>query len=262
MSQTNEMLRALKRCLKAKGLTYQDVANALELSEPSIRRIFSQGTFTLKRLEQVCRFLDMSIYDLARMTRLDSDQDVTRLTLEQERQLAEDPIALTYFYLLLTGRSVEKITQEFGLDDRQQTTLLVKLSRMKLVELYPTNNGRLLTSRRIDWRRDGPIRKAYQKQVTASFMDSRFEGSEEMFRFDSGELSAASVKILCRKLEKLSQEFDELAEMDIGLPAKEKKAIGMMAGIRPWAYWSILESTANDLGLNVARSQRRAGDAG
>ena len=257
MSQTAEILRALKRCLKAKGLTYRDIAEALDLSESSIRRIFSRKTFSLNRLEQVCRFLDMSVYDLIRMTRLDSADDVSRLSLEQERKLAEDPIALTYFYLMLTGRTPEKIAKEFGLDDRQQTTLLVKLSRLKLVELYPTNNGRLLTSRRIEWRRDGPIRKAYQSQVTKAFMDSKFENNGEMFRFDTGELSEASVEILCRKLEKLSQEFDELTDIDISLPARKKKAIGLMVGLRPWAYWSILESTANDMGLNVERSQAR-----
>ena len=141
------------------------------------------------------------------------------------------------------------------MDDLQQTTLLLKLSRLKLVEMYPSNNGRLLTSRRIEWRRDGPIRKAYQFEVAASFMNSRFEHKSEMLRFDTGELSETSVKIMCRKLEKLSQDFEELSEIDISLPERKKKAIGLMIGIRPWAYWAILESTANDMGLNVERSQ-------
>lgn len=257
MSQTTELLKTLKKCLKAKGLTYKDVAEALDLSEASIRRIFSKQTFTLARLEEICRFLDMSVYDLARIARIGNENNVTQLTLDQERGLAEDPIALTYFYLMLTGRTPDKIASEFGLDPRQQTTLLVRLSRLKLVELYPKNNGRLLTSRRIEWRQNGPIRKAYQRHVTDSFMNSRFDDSNHMFRFESGELSDASLKLVFRKLEKLSQEFDELAELDISLPASKKKAIGMLIGIRPWAYWSILESTANDMGLNVKRSQAR-----
>ena len=39
MSQTAEILRALKRCLKVKGPTWRDVAEALDLSKPSIRRV-------------------------------------------------------------------------------------------------------------------------------------------------------------------------------------------------------------------------------
>jgi len=257
MSQASEMIKALKKCLKAKGLTYKDVAEALDLSEASIRRIFSQGTFTLSRMEQICRCIDMSLYDLARMTKMHTDDHVTRLSMEQEKGLAADPNALTYFYLMLTGRSPEKIASEFGLDERQQTTLLVRLSRLKLVELVPVNSGRLLTSNRIDWRRDGPIRKAYQKQVTDSFMNSDFAAGNEMFRFDTGELSATSVMILHKKLKKLSQDFDELVDLDLSLSPHTRKSIGLMIGVRPWAYWRIMEPTANDMGLNVERSQAR-----
>ena len=95
MNQTQDLLKALKKCLRAKGLGYSDLAEVLDLSESSVKRIFSQQSFTLERLEQVCRFLDMSIYDLARLTRIDTDDEITRLTLEQEQGLADDPLALT-----------------------------------------------------------------------------------------------------------------------------------------------------------------------
>lgn len=257
MSQTSDLLAALKKCLRAKGYSYVDVAEALGISEASVKRIFSRQTFTIERLEEVCRFLDMSIYDLARLTRLERDDEVTQLTMEQEQGLADDPLVLTYFYLLLTGRTPEKIAGEFGLDDRQQTTMLVRLSRLKLVELYPTNSGRLLTSRRIEWRKDGPIRKLYQEQVSAAFMNSRFEGKDQSLTFDTGELSDASVKVLMRKIEKLRREFDELADLDISMPVARKKAYALLIGFRPWTYWAILERTANDMGLNAARSRVR-----
>lgn len=255
MSQTIELLNSLKKCLKARGKTYRDVAQALGISEASVRRIFSKHTFTLDRLEQICRYLDMSVYDLARITKIGMDENVTKLTLAQERALVADRPALTYFYLLLTGRTPEKIAKEFGLTGKQQNSLLVRLSRIKVVELLPKSSGRLLTSRRIEWHRDGPIRKAFQKQVTESFMDSGFDDTNQQFSFDTGELSDASVKVLLRKIDRLSQEFDELADLDISLAANKKKAVGMMIGIRPWAYWSVLEPTANDMGLNVERSQ-------
>ena len=39
MTQTSQMLVALKKCLRAKGLTYCDVAEALDLSEASVKRL-------------------------------------------------------------------------------------------------------------------------------------------------------------------------------------------------------------------------------
>ena len=53
MSQTDQILTALKKCLRAKGLTYRDVAAALELSEASVKRLFSEQSFSLKRLEEI-----------------------------------------------------------------------------------------------------------------------------------------------------------------------------------------------------------------
>lgn len=257
MSQTSDILQSLKKCLRARGRTYGDVAGALGISEASVKRIFSEQTFSLQRLEEICRYLDMSFYDLARMTRVRKQEEVSQLSLQQERGLAKDPLVLTYYYLLLTGRSPVKIAKEFGLDDRQQATMLARLSKLKLVELLPKNNGRLLTARRIDWRHDGPIRRLYQQQVQRTFMESDFSKSDEWFHFDTGELSLASVSVLAKKFEKLSQEFDEFADLDATTPGAKKKAYGLMVSFRPWTFWQILESTANDMGLNAERSQAR-----
>ena len=255
VSQTRDLLNALKKCLRAKGLSYRDVARALKLSEASVKRIFSEQTFSLMRLEEVCRFLDMTIYDLARLTQQTANDQVTTLAVEQEQALADDPLILTYFYLMLTGRTPEAIAEEFGLDDRQQTMMLARLSRLKLVELYPNNNGRLLTGLRIRWRQDGPIRKMYARQVQQSFLDSAFKGDDELFRFEMGELSDASAKVIAKKIGSLARELDDFVELDISVPKPEKRAFGLMIGFRPWNYWQVLETVANDMGLNAERSQ-------
>ena len=93
--------------------------------------------------------------------------------------------------------------------------------------------------------------------MTDVFMNSKFGSRDEDFRFETGELTESSVKVLMKKFEKLSREFDELADLDISVPESRKKAYALMVGFRPWTYWSILEGTANDMGLNAERSQAR-----
>ena len=197
----------------------------------------------------------MTIYDLARMTRQTTDDDVTQLTTEQEQALAADPLVLTYFYLMVTGRTPEAIADEFGLDDMQTNTMLVRLSRLKLVELFPTNTGRLLTSNRIRWRTDGPIERMYRKQVEQAFLDSQFNKADETFRFEMAELSEASAKIIERKLDRLIRELGDYAELDLTAERDAKLSYGLLLGFRPWTFWRILEGTANDMGLNAERSQ-------
>jgi DNA-binding Xre family transcriptional regulator len=67
MAQTQQLIETLKKALKAHGKTYQDVAQHLELSEASVKRLFSEKSFSLQRLDQTCQMMDMEITDLVQM---------------------------------------------------------------------------------------------------------------------------------------------------------------------------------------------------
>lgn len=241
MNQTDQILDALKKCLKARGLTYRDVAPALGVSEASVKRIFSERTFTLARLEDLCRYLDMNIYELAKMTQMFAEDEPRELSDSQEQGLANDPTRLVYFYLLINGWSPARIARKFQLDQSHNTRMLAALDRLKLIELLPRSRVRLLTGRRINWRHGGPVRRLYEGRVKAEFLASRFGGADEMLRFESGELSDASIKLLRRKMKRLAQEFDEFAELDMHQPAEKKRSFALMLAIRPWTMWSIID---------------------
>ena len=257
MSQSGELLKALKKCLRAKGLTYKDVAAFLNISEASVKRVFAEQTFSLTRLEDVCRMLDMSIYDLARLTRLSADHDDTLLSLEQEQGLAEDSTLLVYYYLLLTGRKPQKIADEFGIAKKDNDRILIRLSRLKLVELFTRDKARLLTGRRIQWRPNGPIRRLYERQVKETFVNANFTGRDQTLHFDTGELSDSSINVLIRKIERLAQEFDELVDLELSLPNAKKRGFGLLLAFRPWTYWAILEPHTDALGPLAQKSRRK-----
>lgn len=240
MSQTGQWINTLKRCLKTRGLTYRDVADALDLSEASIKRLFSERSFSLERLEQVCRMMDMSFSDLARLNDLKYAERQTVLSPGQEAALAGDAILLSYFYLLLNGWKIARIAKRFDLDEPRQIRLLVRLDRLGLIELQPGNRVRLLTARRIQWRRDGPVRRLYEREVKQAFLHDAFAENTAHFGFESAELAPESARLLKRRLNRLTREFDELAEMDVNLGPGEKRGYGLMVALRPWAYWNII----------------------
>jgi len=240
MSQTHQWIDTLKRCLKARGITYKDVAKALDLSEASIKRLFSERSFSLQRLEQVCRLVDMSFSDLARLNDLKYQERLTVLSTRQETALAGDALLLSYFYLLLNGWKTRRIAQRFALDEPRQVRLLVKLDRLGLIELQPRNRVRLLTARRIQWRRDGPVRRLYEREVKQAFLHDAFSENTAHFGFESAELAPESARLIQRRLNRLTREFDELAELDTGLEPSGKRGYGLMVALRPWAYWNII----------------------
>ena len=49
MAQTTSIIKVLKRTLKAHEKRYSDVAEALNLSEASVKRLFSEEVFMFRR---------------------------------------------------------------------------------------------------------------------------------------------------------------------------------------------------------------------
>ncbi|HEY0683075.1 MAG TPA: helix-turn-helix transcriptional regulator [Steroidobacter sp.] len=236
MSECAQIIAVLKRSLKARGTTYRDLAQAVGLSEASVKRIFSEETFSLARLEQICTALGLSIVEVAKMAAQQTTPGGQQLTIEQEQTLADDTRLLACFHLLINGHEPADIANELDLTERDLRRLLVKLDAVKLIELQPKMKVRLRTSNVIVWRSNGPVRRAYEQQVKREFLQSDFSGRNESISFASAELSEASTKILARKLEVLARDFAELAALDAGLLDKEKRSTGLLLALRPWVF--------------------------
>src|SRR5688572_27325651 len=61
---TTAIVDAIKRRLRAQGITYQTLAKRLKVSEPTVKRDLSRGDFSLKRLDVICEVLGVTITDL------------------------------------------------------------------------------------------------------------------------------------------------------------------------------------------------------
>lgn len=90
MSQTAALVAMLKLALKRRGLAYVDVADALAISESSVKRLFADKHFSLKRLEQICQLMGLEMTDLFEMMR-DAEQFPSQLAYKQEQRLVDSP---------------------------------------------------------------------------------------------------------------------------------------------------------------------------
>ena len=234
MANADQLVDALKKTLRARGLTYADVARGIGLSEASIKRLFAEKTFTLQRLDEVCRWLDLDLYELARLARGEADS-TREITPAQEQVLADDRRLLGLFYLLLNNHDANRILAEYELAETELVRMLAKLDRAGLVELLPGNRVRLRVARPVRLRPDGPIRRRHGDALLDDFLGVRFDAHGGHFRFEVGELSAASAAILQRRLDRLAAEFHELSVLDGHLPPGERTLYGIAGGLRPWA---------------------------
>ncbi len=231
---TSSLLSALKTALKSRNLSYRELAARLKISEASVKRLFAEETFTLRRVEEVCDVLDIDFFELARQAR-GAAADTDEMTIKQEQALATDPRLLGLFYLVFNDWTVDAILETYVLTKAECVSLLLQLDKLGLISVGPNNTTRLRVPKTLRLRRDGPIRRSHGKSVVSDFLQADFLAMGAYFRFEFRDLSKASVSHLERKLERIAQEFHELAELDSYLPPDQRQTIGMALGVRPWA---------------------------
>src|SRR5271170_7012938 len=226
----------LKRPMKARAITYKELAGRISLSEVSIKRIFSQSSLSLARLEEICKALGVSIQEIARLSGEQTADATESVSLEQESALAADPNLLACYYLIANGRTGPEISKELGVEEIKVRRWMVKLHSLGLVELLAKMRARARTGSSITWRKDGPMRRLYEKKVREEYLQSVFSAPFEAMHFRSAEMSDESCRVLLRKLERLAIEFRDLAELDRSLPSREKRSIGVLLAARPWVF--------------------------
>lgn len=240
MNEADRIVDALKKVTRMRGVTYAELAGRVGLSEASVKRLFSERTFTLARLAQFCEALDVDFAELARLATA-RRAEAAELAVAQETALAADTRLLAVFYLVINGWTHDEILARYQITAAQCVACLVKLDRLGLIDLLPGNRLRLRVPREVRLRKDGPIRARHGKRALEHFLAPQFDRAGGDFTFDFRELSPASFDILRRRLARIVADFHELAEIDAGLAPDERQTIGLALAMRPWSMEEAIE---------------------
>src|SRR5581483_3294678 len=202
MSNSTLVVQAIRAALRARGMTYRELAKALGVSEPTIKRNLGRGDFSLSRLDRICEVLEISLPNL-----LDSaaaSSYLTELSEAQEQALVRDPKLLLLTYLLV--------------------------NEWRIADLI-----RRLTARNFSWRRDGPVHAFFVDRVASEFLLGAL-GESDAFRFVGGTLSAASFARMGKAIDQLTREFEELARRDSRLSLDARDGCSAMLVLRQWEF--------------------------
>ena len=236
MSQTTDLIQTLKKLLKRGNKTYADVAIHLSLSEASVKRLFSENNLSLQRLDAICTLLDIEITDLVREMESERIQPISELTLEQEKEIAEDLYLLMITVNVLNRWSMADIIEHYFLTEPQCIRYLVHLDRIRIIDLQPGNRIRLLVSPNFKWRDNGPIMRLFLTKIESEFFRTKFDKESQSLVVMNGMLSDASNALFQRKLSQLAKDFDALSKDDAHLPIGKRKGSTLLLAIRDWDY--------------------------
>jgi transcriptional regulator with XRE-family HTH domain len=235
MAQRTQIVAELKRALRARGITYAQVARHLELSEASVKRLFAAGDFSLERLDRICELAGLELSELLELMQQKATT-VNQLTLAQEQEVVADSKLFLMTWLVLNRWQLDDIVRTYDFTHREALRYLIKLDRLRIIELQPGNRARVLVSRHFAWRPGGPVHNYIHQKLIREFMATKFEGQRDEFVFYGGVVSAAAFTQIKRALQSAVRECTEIMDRDRAVPIADRAGAAFLVALRPWQF--------------------------
>jgi transcriptional regulator with XRE-family HTH domain len=233
MSEADQLIATLKKQLKSQGMTYRDVARALKLSEPSVKRLFASGRFTVERLVQISNLLGYTLAELSKEAQAGQAR-LSSLSEKQEREVVSDSKLLLVAVCALNHWTLAEIVEYYRLSVPECIKYLLQLDKLRIIDLLPGNRIRLNVARDFDWLPTGPIRQYFQDKGMSDFLESDFTREDETLSFVHGMFTDQALAQMQEELRRLRLKFAELHEASLAAPLSKRRGLGLLLAMRGW----------------------------
>jgi transcriptional regulator with XRE-family HTH domain len=227
--KSQKIKSVIKDLLKKKDLTYDDLAEQLECSVPTIKRILGPEELTLNRLLQLCEIVGINLAELEELTQ-DTENKEERFTVEQEEFLAKNQSFFAYLMKLFNGETPKQIAESHHLTQRSTDKYLIGLEKKALIRV--TGKQKVKPAfKNIPLLGSGMLGKVYYqafiKNAAQFFIDTITEGYGNKFRdkkdgeknsvkfsVQTSKISRASYQLWVEEQEKAWRNLEKLASFE------------------------------------------------
>ena len=239
--QDELFIAALKRALRSKGLTYQHLSEKLGVSESTIKRSFSRvGELTLTRVAKILAIAELDFFDIAKLMK-PSKKDHYTLSFDQESILSEDPFLFRLFHYLLfepKGEWFKTLQKKDPIGLQKQLKILREIGLIEDV----IDQKVIHTHTTVRWQEDGPLMTKYSGIILRTFIQGSFDPVFDEKIFKTRTLSKESRLLIKKKLNLLSHEIDDLADLESTDDATLERTFFVLS-FRPFAYQEIQDKS-------------------
>jgi DNA-binding Xre family transcriptional regulator len=229
---SQQLITALKRELKARDITYGALAQRISMSEASIKRMLASGRLGLDQLDAILTATAIDWTDLVQAGS-NSEALLERLPFNQETAIVANPKLFAVAVCTMNSVPAEVMLTEFKMTEAELVQALGKLDRMGFLSLQANNRYNLKLSRTFAWIPNGPIQDFFRAQ-SSDYLSREFTRAGESFQVVNVLLSQASSQKIAQRLRDVAQEINALHLADARLPYSEKGAQTMLLALRPW----------------------------
>ena len=245
------LFTTLKQVLKAQGIQYKQLAELMDLSEPTVKRMFQDQDCKLSRLMEICQHLGLSMTELMEIEQSRSTH-ISQLPLETEQALAKDPGLVSCFMLLISQFDTREIAYYNQLKEADVYLYLRELEKLELVRLGKNNSVHLLVAKPVKWRLGGPLHKTLVRVNQGFVQDTMDSHQQEYSTFYSTSrlLSPQSIERLSGEVTELYDNFQKQATLDqLYFPIDQLRPYKMLLVMAPFdlrKYFPVPNFMASD----------------
>lgn len=154
--------KAVKRTLKKRKLSYNQLAELLEISEASVKRLLNGcGSLTLSRINMISEWLGLSIFELFKIAEGEDGVKIAEATIKCEEYLAKNPRAFAILYKLGVGLSIDQILSKYEIEESELRKILRELEEFGLLKLMPHDRIRMTHGDFLQFNKNGPVNREY-----------------------------------------------------------------------------------------------------
>lgn len=165
-NQSVTQIRILvKKLLKKQGLGYADLAKELNLSLAAVKKLMSQGDFTVSRLERLAKLFEFTLFEFMTIANKSAIEPY-EFSQMQEEVFVKNPRALHFLLLLGAGFSLNEVSKRLRLTVSQVNSFLFLLDKVNAIELKLGTKHRLLARGPFKMRPTGILRSKYFHRFT------------------------------------------------------------------------------------------------
>ena len=157
------ILKTLKKILKNKKITYNDLAHSISMSESGVKKIFSGNDCSLGKILQICKVIEVELSEVLKYSK-ESLKKEFQLSRSHEMFFVKNWDYFTVFWKLFAEKkNAKQIMKENSLTKKQMELYLLKLDNMNLIE-YHSINKVIIDDRGIpEWIDEGPLVEAIKR---------------------------------------------------------------------------------------------------
>ncbi|MFS4459548.1 helix-turn-helix domain-containing protein [Bdellovibrio sp. HCB2-146] len=218
----SQYLNAIKRVLKARSVTYQDLAEQLKMTESGIKKMLNAKDISFRRVLQICEAVGVLPGQLFSLSEKAFVSEVSLTSQQEEALLKNRPLLAVYWRIAIEGKDVAEVER---LQKLTKAELKKMLDRLVALDLLSVRRGiyKARHSGKFKWSDDSKLAKTLNREWSQWTLEKALKReSRGLHRLVALQMSQDSYEQFLKKMNEVINTAIHDSEMDEMTVSKER----------------------------------------